>query len=69
MDLQRRVAGESLIADGTRRIAAHCTQINPLSMRCNTFDCARFASNVLRYGITDFRSWTSVSRISISIRQ
>lgn len=39
MDLQGRVAGERLIADGTRRVAAHCTQTNPLSLRCNIFDC------------------------------
>lgn len=30
MDLQSRVAGECLVADVTRCVAAHCIQINPL---------------------------------------
>lgn len=29
MNLERRVAGERLVADVTRCVAAHCTQINP----------------------------------------
>lgn len=30
MDFQRRIAGESLVADSTCCISAHCTQINRL---------------------------------------